>query len=150
MSSNQYEKDVIRYKKKYVSLRRELRHKIIDEILALSGYSNATLPNLLSNNSDELKEFVIAVCQRTRSARGNINSIWYSGVVSELLDICGIGYDIHIGFVLPVKVVDTSKYDCSLVNYMYIVGDNGVKYHCFNGILDDTNFTYFSDNVVEV
>lgn len=149
MSNSRYDKEVARYRIKYSNFRNEIRPSFISNALSSLGYTEKDLPNLLSSNSEKLAGLVEKIARMTGSARGNMNSIWYSGVISKLLDLCETGYDVHIGVVLPTKVNDTTKYNFSFVNYMYVTAESGVSYHCFNGILSDENFTYFSDEVYD-
>lgn len=152
MNEESYESDVIRYKKKYRLFRNGISTSVIKKALVELGYTDfdSVKSMLKTSNSKELSDLVIKIALLTPHGRGNISSIMYSSVVSELLDCCEIDFEIHVGFVLPVKVKDVSKYkDCYLVNYMYIKTDS-VAFHYLNGVLEDNNFTFIRDNLVEV
>lgn len=150
-SNDQYEKDVIRYKKKYTRFRCDLTLSTIKKSLEKFGYSLNDLSSLISYNSNELVRVVESICKSLPSSAGSISSILYTSVIGELLDICEIGYNLHVGFVLPVRVNDLSKYSNYLVvDYMYIFGDNGISYHYFNGNTNSDSFTFIKDDIVEV
>lgn len=148
--TDSYENEVKRYKKKYTNARCVLNSYHIKKGLEVSGYCISDLPDLLSSNSDKLKTTVEKIARQHPDGVGNISSVLYSGIICELLDLCEIEYVIHVGFVLPTKVNDLSKYNCPIVNYMYVVSENGVKYHYFNGVINDSTFTYIRDDIVEV
>lgn len=151
MNEQYYEKEVIRYKKKYRLFRSEVSTYNIRMALINLGYTDwNNVKSLLSSNSSELKDLILKIAVSLPDGRGNISSIMYSSVVSELLYLANIDFELHVGFVLPVKISDISKYDnCYLVNYMY-VKTNETSFHYLNGVLDDSSFTYIKDNLVEV
>ena len=151
MNEQYYEKEVIRYKKKYRLFRSEVSSYNIRMTLTRLGYSDwDSVKSLLSSNSDELKDLILNIAVSLPDGRGNISSIMYSSIVSELLYLADIDFELHVGFVLPVKISDISKYnDCYLVNYMYVKTDE-TSFHFMNGVLDDSSFTYIKDNLVEV
>ena len=152
VSSNpdRYEREVIRYKKKYTMFRREVSLHLIKSGLGYYGYTLNDLPKLLSTNSEELKKVVQHIGKSVPSGVGSTTSILYSSIIGELLDLCEIEYTTYVGFVLPIKVDDISNYNYSLVNYMYIVSSNNVSYHYFNGKINGDEFTFIKNDVVEV
>ena len=147
MSDSRYAKECSRYRTKLSNFCNEIRPSFISSALSSLGYTEKDLPNLLSSNSEKLSELVEKIARMTGSAKGNMNSIWYSGVILRLLDLCEINCAVHICVALPTKVNDTNNYNFSFVNYMYVSTETEVSYHYFNGILSDENFTYFSDEV---
>lgn len=150
-SPERYNKDVIRYKTKYTRFRIDLKPHHIRKGLSKFGYLYENLRGLLIENSSNLTRVIEQIVSQTPLGIGRTSTVFYMGVVSELLDMIGIQYDIHVGFVLPVKVSNPDEYKgVDLVNYMYIVSQDGVAYHYFNGITDSTDFTFIKDNIVEV
>lgn len=149
-NEERYEQEVKRYKLKYRQFRCDLSLRFIEKSLDEAGCSKDELQQLLNSNSVELKTLVERLARKHPNGRGILSSVLYSSIICELLDLCGIEYDIHICFTIPTKVESKDKYNYSLVNYMYIQGKNNVKYHYFNGVIDDSNFTYLTDVTVEI
>lgn len=147
MSDSRYAKECSRYRTKLDNFYNEVRPSFISNALRSLGYTEKDLPTLLGSNSEKLAELVEKIARMTGSAKGNMNSIWYSGVILRLLDLCEINCAVHICVALPTKVNDTNNYNFSFVNYMYVSTETEVSYHYFNGILSDENFTYFSDEI---
>lgn len=147
---DKYESEVARYKKKYTKFRCEVSMYLIKSGLNYFGYTLNDLPKLLSESNNELKQVVEHIGRSIPDGVGNTSSVLYTSVIGELLDLCEIEYEVHVGFVLPVKVADVSKYNYSLVNYMYIISSNGVSYHYFNGKINGDDFTFIKDDIVEV
>lgn len=147
MSDSRYAKECSRYRTKLDNFYNEVRPSFISNALRSLGYTEKDLTTLLGSNSEKLAELVEKIARMTGSAKGNMNSIWYSGVILRLLDLCEINCAVHICVALPTKVNDTNNYNFSFVNYMYVSTETEVSYHYFNGILSDENFTYFSDEI---
>lgn len=145
-----YEKEVKRYKLKYRTFRCQITTGVVTKALKMEDITFQELNEIIKSNSETLTRLALRIISLLPNGRANISSISYASAISELLYQCDIDFSIHVGFVLPVKIKDTSKYNYSLVNYMYIQGNNGVSYHYFNGVTNDSNFTYMKDDIVEV
>ena len=146
-----YEKERDRYKRKFLSFKSELRNvSAVDKVLGAKNLSSEDLTSLLSTNSNDLANLVAEIARKSLTARGNMNSIWYSGIVSELLNKIGVSYTVHIGFALPDKVNPDVYADYTVANYMYIESSNGVCYHCFNGIINVNRITVIKDEILSI
>lgn len=142
---------VIHYKKKYTMLRCSVSESHITRAMRDLSCDKKDLLSLVEGNSEGLKNFIKRVARYNEFGVGPLTNILYMSILSEVLFYVDIDFDIHFGFVLPTIVKDTKKYeDAKLVNYIYLEGFNGCKYHYFNGLIDGSKFTYLIDMVLEV
>lgn len=142
---------IIRYKKKYSLYRCSVSINDILYVQKTLGYSDEDVFRILEDNGSELKSFIESICRQNTYGVGKITSILYMSVLSEILYLFGIDFDIHTSFVLSTPIKDTlSDNDIKTVNYIYLQTKRGIKYHYFNGIYNDSTFNYLFDIVVEV